>query len=78
MVFLFVLGIVSRNYKTRKILLILCIYRYTFGFRLKLTTTLLQKLATFYLWNVKREDDRMDQNTLQCCYGDYVTMNQRT
>ena len=28
--------------------------------------------------NVKQKDDGMDQNTLQCYYGDYVTMNQQT
>ena len=31
-------------------------YRYTFSFILKLTTTLLQKLATFQMCNVKQKD----------------------
>ena len=53
-------------------------YRYTLSFALKLITTLLQKITTFYMWNVKRKDDRMDQNTHHCCYGDYVTTNQQT
>ena len=53
-------------------------YSYTFSFTLKLTTTLLQKLATFYVWIVKQKDDEMDQNTLHCCYGNYVTTNQQT
>ena len=22
------------------------------------------------MWNVKQKDDRMDQNTLNCCYGE--------
>ena len=34
-------------------------YRYTFRFTLKLTTTILQNLATFYMWNVKQKDDGM-------------------
>ena len=34
-------------------------YKYTFSFTLKLTTTLLQKLATFYMWKVKQKDDGM-------------------
>ena len=53
-------------------------YRYTFSFTLKLTTTLLQKLATFHMWNVKQKDDGIDQNTLHCCYGEYVTAKQQT
>ena len=53
-------------------------YRYGVRFRLKLTATLLQKLATFYMWNGKQKDEGMDQNTRRCCYGDYVTMNQQT
>ena len=40
-------------------------YRYTFSFTLKLTATLLQKFATFHMWNVKQKDNGMDQNTLQ-------------
>ena len=51
-------------------------YRYNFSFTLKLTTTLLQKLATFHMWNVKQKNDGMDQNTIHCCYGEYVTTNQ--
>ena len=51
-------------------------YRYTLSFILKLTTTLLQKLATFHMWNVKLKDGGMDQNTLHCCYGEHVTTNQ--
>ena len=41
-------------------------YRYIFRFRLKLATTLLQKLAKFYKWNEKQKDDGMDQNAHQC------------
>ena len=55
--------------------------RYTFSFTLKLTNTLLQKLATFYMSNVKQKHDRMDHYTLYCCHGDdgdYVTTNQQT
>ena len=55
-----------------------CMYRYTFSFTLKLATTLLQKLGTIYMWNVKQKDDGMDQDTLHCCYGKYVTTNQQT
>ena len=29
------------------------------------------------MWNVKEKDNRMDQNTLQCCYSRYVTANQQ-
>ena len=39
-------------------------YRHAFRFRLKLTATLLQKLATFYMWNGKQKGDGMDQDTL--------------
>ena len=39
-------------------------YRYTFSFTLKLTNTLLQELATFYMWNVNQNDDGIDQNIL--------------
>ena len=42
--FVMVLGIVSRNYKTRGLLLLPWMIRYTFSFTLKLATTLLQKL----------------------------------
>ena len=52
-------------------------YGYTFSFTLKLANSLLQKLATFYIWNVKQKDDGVDQNTLHCCYGDYMTTNQQ-
>ena len=55
-----------------------CMYRYTFSFTLKLATTLLQKLGTIYMWNVKQKDDGMDQDMLHCCYGKYVTTNQQT
>ena len=41
--FLFVLGIVSRIYKTRKLLFSSCMYRYVFRFTMNLTTILLQK-----------------------------------
>ena len=44
--------------------------RYIFSFTLKLITTLPQKLAIFHIWNVKQKDDRMDQNTLGCCYDE--------
>ena len=36
-------------------------YRYTFSFALKLITALLQKLAIFYIWNIKQKDDEMDK-----------------
>ena len=52
LLFLLVLGIVNRNYKTR---LLPGIYSYTFSFTLKSATTLLQKLATFYICNVKQK-----------------------
>ena len=52
--------------------------RYAFSFALKLTTTLLQKLATFHMRNVKKKDDGIDQNTLHYCYGEYMTTNQQT
>ena len=55
-VFLFELAFVNRNYKTRKFLWLSCVYRYTFSFTLKLTTTLLQKLATLYIWSVKEKE----------------------
>ena len=51
---------------------------YRYNFTLKLTTTLFQKLATLYMWNVKQKDDGMGQNTLHCRYGEYVTTNQQT
>ena len=28
--------------------------------------------------NVQQKDDGMDQNTLNCCYNEYVTTNQQT
>ena len=56
--FLFVLGIISRICKTKNILF-LGMYRYTFSFALKLITALLQKLAIFYIWNIKQKDDEM-------------------
>ena len=71
------LGIVSRNYKTKKLLLLPCMYRYIFSFTLRLITTLLQKLGIFHICNVKRKDDGIDQNTLYCCYDEYVTTNQQ-
>ena len=49
--------------ETRKSLLLLCVFRYTFSFTLRLTSTLLQKLAKFYMWNVKQEDDGMNQKS---------------
>ena len=58
-----------------KLLLLSCIYRYTFSFTLKLTNAPHQKLVTFYMFNEK-QDDGMDQKTLSCCYGDDVTKNQ--
>ena len=48
MIFLLVLGIVSRKFKTRKLLLLPCIYTYNISFTMQLTTTLLRKLATFF------------------------------
>ena len=53
-------------------------YTYIFNFTLKLITTLLQKLAIFQKWNVKQKDDRMVQNTLHCCYDEYVATSQQT
>ena len=53
-------------------------YRYTFSFTLKLTTTLLQKLATFHMWNTKQKEDGMDQNAMHSWFGKYVTINQQT
>ena len=50
----------SRKYKTRKLLLLLCMYSYTFSFTLKLTATLSQKLAKFYMSNVNHNDDEMN------------------
>ena len=49
--------------------------RYTFSFKLKLTITLLQKLAKLYVWNVKQNEDGIDKNTLHRCYSDYMTSN---
>ena len=40
---------------------------------MKIIAILLQELAIFYVWNVKQKDDGMDQSTLHCCYGAYVT-----
>ena len=74
--FLLVIGIVTKNCRTRKLLLLPCMYRYTFNFKLKLANTPLQKLATFYMFNEKQKDDGMDQNTFPCFYGDYVTTSQ--
>ena len=54
------------------------VYRYIFSFTLKLITTLLKKLAIFHIWNVKQKDDGMVQNTLHCCYDEYVATNQPT
>ena len=34
-------------------------YGYTFNFTLKLITTLLQKLAAFYMGNIQQKDDGM-------------------
>ena len=62
--FLLALGNVSRNYKTRKILLLLCMYRYTFSFTLKLKAALLQKLPTFYMKNIKQKDEGICPNCL--------------
>ena len=76
--FLLVLSIVPRNYKIRKVSLFPCKYKCNFRFPLKLTNTALQKLATFYMFNEKQKHDGMDENTLLCCYGDYVTTNQST
>ena len=42
---------------------------------MKLTTTLLEKLATFDMRNVKRKDDGIDQSTTHCYYGVYMTTN---
>ena len=74
---LLVLGMLSRNYKNRKLLLHPCMYRDILSFTLKLTATLLQKLATFCTSNVKQNDHWMDQNTPHCCYSDYVTTNKK-
>ena len=53
-------------------------YRYIFSFTLKLITATLQKLANFIHGNVRQKDDGMDQNTLHCCYDEYMTTNQQT
>ena len=53
-------------------------YRYAFSFTMKLTATLLQRVATFYMWKVKQKDDGINRNTFGCCYGYYVTTNQQT
>ena len=76
--FLYLVLQVNRSYKTRKTLLIPCMYRYTFTFILKSTTSLLQKQAIFYLCNVQQKDDGVDQNTLHPCYGDDMNNNQQT
>ena len=76
--FLLALDIVSRNYKTKKILSLPCMHRYIFSLTLKFITTLLQKLAIFHIRNVKQKNDGMDQNTLHCCYDEYVATNQQT
>ena len=78
LIFLLALGIVSRIYKTKKILSLPCMCRYIFNLTLKLVTTLLQKLAIFHIWNITQKDYGMDQNTLHCCYDKYVTRNQQT
>ena len=79
---LLVTGIVSRNYKTRRLLLLLCMYRYTFRFQLKFTNTILRKLATFYIWNENIKLNgwirTLHGNTLHVCSGDYVTTNHQT
>ena len=59
-VFVFVLGILRRIYKTKEILL-LAMYIYNFSFTMKLITALLQKFATFYIWNIKQKNDEMDK-----------------
>ena len=59
-VFVFVLGILRRIYKTKEILL-LGMYIYNFSFTMKLITALLQKFATFYIWNIKQKNDEMDK-----------------
>ena len=45
-------------------------YKYTFSFTLKIRTRILQKLATFYMWNVKQKVNGVDQNTRHYYYGD--------
>ena len=30
------------------------------------------------MWNIKQKTNGMDQNTLLCCYGQYVTTNHQT
>ena len=34
-------------------------------------------LAILFMWKLKK-DDGIDQNTVYCCYGDYMTTNQQT
>ena len=51
-------------------------FRYIFSLTLMLITTLLKKLAILHIWNVKQKDDELDQNTLHCCYDEYVATNQ--
>ena len=53
----------QKNYKTKKLLLLRCMSRYTFSFTLKLTASPPQKLATFYTWIVKQKDDEIEQST---------------
>ena len=36
------------------------------------------KVSKFHMWNVKQKDDGIDQNTLHCSYGEYVTTNEQT
>ena len=55
-----VLLILSRNYKTRRLLLLPRMYSYICSFTLKLTATLLQKLATFYMSDVRQNNEMME------------------
>ena len=70
-----VLMILHGNYICNFYYIYLYFYYNNFYFRLKLTTTLIQKLGTFFMWNEKQKDGGMDQNTLHCCYGEYLTTN---
>ena len=75
--FLYFIFSVNKNHKARNHYF-QCRKRYVFSFTLKLKHLLLQKLATFYMWNLKQKDDGVNQSTAHCCYGDYMTMNQQT
>ena len=53
-------------------------YRYIFSFTLKLITILLKNLAIFSNIESKTKGYGLAQNTLHCCYDEYVATNQQT